>query len=134
MSREPERSAAAATPPSSGRRWPRRLAIAAGVVAALLLVVRLVLPTAIERGAAWAGPRYLGLPIRIANVDLALLDGRVAIEGLAIGSRADVVLPEPEPIAPEAASAAEPPAAEAAAPEGLEAATQAAQGGAAKAP
>ncbi len=76
-------------------RWLRRLAIAAGVLVGLLVVVRALLPTAIERGAAWAGPRYLGLPIRIANVDLALFSGALTIEGLAIGSRADAILPEP---------------------------------------
>lgn len=103
------------------RRWPRRLAIAAGVVVALVVLLRVLLPTAIERGAAWAGPRYLGLPIRIANVDLGLLRGRVAIEGLAIGNRADAVLPPFVPPAPRAepgdAGAEEPPhaAAEAAA-------------------
>lgn len=85
--------------PIRARRWPRRLAIAAGVLGGLLVLVRVLLPTAIERGAAWAGPRYLGLPIRIANVDLALFSGGVTIEGLAIGSRADAVLPEPAPVA-----------------------------------
>lgn len=78
---------------TAGRRWPRRLVLAAGVVLALLLLLRLLLPAAIERGAAWAGPRYLGLPVRIANVDLGLLRGRVTIEGLAIGNRPDAVLP-----------------------------------------
>ncbi len=87
-----------AVPPPRRRRWRRRLSIAAGVLLGLLVLVRLLLPTAIERGAAWAGPRYLGLPIRIANVDLALFSGALTIEGLAIGSRADAVLPEPAPI------------------------------------
>ncbi len=89
-------------PPPRRRRWRRRLAIAAGVLAGLLVLVRVLLPTAIERGAAWAGPRYLGLPIRIANVDLALFSGALTIEGLAIGSRADAVLPEPKPVVPTA--------------------------------
>src|SRR5690606_2668770 len=83
--------------PAAARRWPRRLAIAAGVVLALAVLVRALLPTAIERGAAWAGPRYLGLPVRIANVDIGLLRGQVTIEGLAIGNRADAVLPAWQP-------------------------------------
>lgn len=104
MSAGPTRDdAAGAGPPR--RRWRRRLAIAAGVLAALLLAIRLLLPTAIERGAAWAGPRYVGLPIRIENVDLGLLQGRITIEGLGIGDRADAVLPAmtvppPAPVAP----------------------------------
>ncbi|MCL4684906.1 AsmA family protein [Myxococcota bacterium] len=85
------------TPPAR-RRWRRRLAIATGVMLGMLVVVRMLLPTVIERGAAWAGPRYLGLPIRIANVDLALFSGALTIEGLAIGSRADAVLPVPEAV------------------------------------
>lgn len=89
-----------AVQPPRRRRWLRRLAIAAGVLAGLLVLVRMLLPTAIERGAAWAGPRYLGLPIRIANVDLALFSGALTIEGLAIGSRADAILPEPKPAEP----------------------------------
>jgi len=108
------------------RRWRRRLAIAAGVAALLLLLVRLLLPTAIERGAAWAGPRYLGLPVRIANVDLGLLRGRVTIEGLAIGSRADAVLPAYTPPPPRAGAPAETAPAAGAKP-GLEAATEAAK-------
>lgn len=89
-----------AVQPPRRRRWLRRLAIAAGVLVGLLVLVRALLPTAIERGAAWAGPRYLGLPIRIANVDLALFSGVLTIEGLAIGSRADAILPEPKPVEP----------------------------------
>lgn len=104
--RTPEAPAA----PRSGRRrrWLRRLAIATGVLLGLLVVVRMLLPTAIERGAAWAGPRYVGLPIRIANVDLALFSGALTIEGLAIGSRADAVLPDPAPALDEPAPAPAP--------------------------
>lgn len=102
---------AGSTPPVDApaprrRRWLRRLAIAAGFGVALVVVLRALLPTAIERGAAWAGPRYLGLPVRIANVDLALLQGRVAIEGLAIGDRPDAVLPAFAPPPPREATGA----------------------------
>lgn len=119
MGAEPSRPAAGAG--ASQRRWPWRLAIAAGAAAVLLLAIRLVLPTVLERGAAWAGPRYLGLPIRIENVDLGLLQGRVTIEGLAIGSRADAVLPES--VVP---AAAPQPSKTGASEAGLEAATEAA--------
>lgn len=90
------------------RPWRRRMAIALGVLVLLLVVVRLLLPTAIERGAAWAGPRYLGLPVRIANVDLGLLRGRITVEGLAVGSRFDAVLPEETAPAEQAAAARAP--------------------------
>jgi hypothetical protein len=95
----PAVDSATSPPPLRGRRpWRRRLAISTGVLLGILVVVRLLLPTVIERGAAWAGPRYLGLPVRIANVDLALFSGGLTIEGLAIGSRADSELPIPQAV------------------------------------
>jgi len=83
------------------RRWPRRAAIGCGALAALALVGRAALPFAIERGAAWAAPRYLGLPLRIENVDLGLFAGVVDVEGLALGSR-----PVPQAVGEAAAAGA----------------------------
>jgi hypothetical protein len=91
--------------PRRRRRWPWVL-----LALAILGVVglRALLPVAVERGAAWGSRQYLGLPVRIANVDFALLEGRVVLEGIAVAARPDATTPfqallEPPPIDPAAA-------------------------------
>jgi hypothetical protein len=101
--------------PTRARRWPRRVAVALAVVLALTVALRAALPFGIARGAEWAAPRYLGLPVRIENVDLGLLRAQLTIEGLSLGSTPEAVL-EPVVVAPPAAAAQEPPPAEEAAP------------------
>jgi hypothetical protein len=63
--------------------WKRRLAIGA----ALALALRALLPGAIERIAESQGSQALGVPLRIGDVDLALLVGGVGIEQLRVGSK-----------------------------------------------
>ncbi len=75
---EPEQ----ASPPRPKRRWPLVLLVVSVVGLAAL---RAVLPTAIERGLAWVGPRKLGVPIRLENADLALWRGEVVLKGLVVG-------------------------------------------------
>jgi len=63
--------------------WKRRLAIGAGIA----LAIRALLPIAIERIAERQGSRALGVPLRIGDVDLALLRGGVNVEQLRIGNK-----------------------------------------------
>lgn len=86
------------SPPRSGpsdggsrrRRWPW---ILLGAALATVLGIRALLPLAVERGVAWGSRRYLGLPIRIDDVDLSLLRGGIRIDGLTIEPRPDGVTP-----------------------------------------
>lgn len=76
-------------PPSqdAAARGPglRRLWIGLGSTALLLVVLRIVLPYAIPPLASWQIMRQLGLDARIANVDLDLFGGGVALDGVWIG-------------------------------------------------
>ena len=82
------------------RRWPWVvLVLLIGLVAGL----RALLPFAVERGTAWGSRYYLGLPARIDNVDFALLDGVVVLEGVTLAAQPDGVAPndaalEPPPL------------------------------------
>jgi len=76
----------------------------AGIALAVLLVVRALLPVLAERALERALGDAVGLPARIANVDLGLLAGTVSIEGLALGPAAAETPPPGPP--PQAASAA----------------------------
>ena len=94
---EPEAPAAAMR---RRRRWPWVLLV---LMIALGFGLRALLPFAVERGAAWGSRYYLGLPARIENVDFALLDGRVVLEGVTVAAAADDVAPndaalDPPPI------------------------------------
>lgn len=87
------------------RRWP--WLVLASLVA-LVVGLRVALPTLIERGAAYGSRYWLGLPARIDNADFALLDGVVVLEGVRVGARPDDVEPmdaafEPPEISREAA-------------------------------
>ena len=55
--------------------------------------IRAALPLLVERGAAFASRRYLGLPARIDNVDLSLLKGNVLLEGIRLGDAPDKATP-----------------------------------------
>jgi hypothetical protein len=79
------------------RRWLRRLLVALVLVALLAVAVRAALPFALERGVPWLAAREAGLPVRIANVDLALLRGEVALEGFVVGRPEDLGSPEGPP-------------------------------------
>lgn len=71
------------------RRWLIVLGVAAGV----LIGARAILPTVIERAAAYYSQYYLGLPARVENVDLSLLTGGVVLENVRVGAVAEVGTP-----------------------------------------
>lgn len=79
------------TPPVSDRpgaaagRSRRLTSIVPAVVIAAVVMLRVALPLAIPPLAAWLAKRDAGLDLRIADVDLSLLRGVVAIEGLWVG-------------------------------------------------
>ncbi len=84
------------------RRWPWVLLV---VLVGLVAGVRALLPFAVERGTAWGSRYYLGLPARIDNVDFALLDGLIVLEGVSLAALPDGVAPndaalEPPPLDP----------------------------------
>src|SRR5262249_22983642 len=92
---EASASPTATAPPTAAttrrrRRWPW---ITLAILVLLVVGLRVALPTLVERGAAWGSRQYLGLPVSIDNVDFALLQGRVAIEGLTIDAQPDGVSP-----------------------------------------
>ncbi len=70
---------------SAPGRWRRRLLVALLVVAALAAAVRAALPFAVARGIERGALGALGLPVAVANVDLALLRGVVSVDGIAVG-------------------------------------------------
>jgi hypothetical protein len=69
--------------PQRGSRWPRRLALAAGVLLVLVVAIRAALPWALERAVPVAAERF-GFAAGVENVDLALVRGHVAVEGLRV--------------------------------------------------
>lgn len=69
-------------PPARRRRWPW---IVLATLAALVVALRIALPYGLARAAERAARDTLGLPLEIANVDLGLLRGRLAVEGVALG-------------------------------------------------
>lgn len=76
-----EQRAAEAVPPARGSRWRRRLALAAIAGVALAVALRATLPYAVERAIPVAAERF-GFVASVANVDFALLRGRVAVDEL----------------------------------------------------
>jgi hypothetical protein len=79
------------------RRWPWVvLILLIGLVAGL----RALLPFAVERGTAWGSRYYLGLPARIDNVDFALLEGVVVLEGVTLAAQPDGVAPNDAALQP----------------------------------
>jgi len=68
-------------------RWQRRLAIAGIALALLAIALRGALPYALERLVPIGAERF-GFTASVENVDLALLRGHVAVEGLRVASRA----------------------------------------------
>jgi len=65
----------------------------AGVVLAVVLLVRMVLPVLVERGIAHGSRAFAGLPARVGNADLSLLGGRVVLEDVSVGAAPDGVGP-----------------------------------------
>ena len=74
-------------------RERRRVLIRTAIVIAILIVIRLLIPPLIERGVAYGSRYYLGLPARIDKVELSLLKGKIALEGVNVGSVPDQVTP-----------------------------------------
>ena len=74
-------------------RERRRVLIRTAIVIAILIGIRLLLPPLIERGVAYGSRYYLGLPARIDKVELSLLKGKIALEGVNVGSVPDQVTP-----------------------------------------
>jgi hypothetical protein len=72
-----------ASTPRRRPRWRRILVWVFGGVAALLLAVRAALPYAIEYAAPIAAERF-GFAAALENVDLGLLRGHVALEGVRV--------------------------------------------------
>ncbi|MBY0280262.1 hypothetical protein K2Z84_33435, partial [Candidatus Binatia bacterium] len=75
--------------PVRGRpRWRRWWAIALYVVVALVIGVRVALPYVLRRVIETQGETFLAGRVKVANVDLWLLRGAVAVEGVElIGDR-----------------------------------------------
>jgi len=91
----PDSGDAQPTPADSKPRRKRRwIWIVLVVDIALLVGLRALLPTIVERGAAYGSRYWLGLPARIDNVDFDLVDGVVVLEGVSVGREPDNVLPE----------------------------------------
>ncbi len=65
--------------------WRRRWAIVLAILLGLGIGFRAVLPWAIARTVEWQAPKQVGLPVRVANVDLWLVRAAVAVEGLVVG-------------------------------------------------
>jgi hypothetical protein len=74
-------------------RERRRVLIRTAIVIAILIGIRLLLPPLIERGVAYGSRYYLGLPARIDKVELSLLKGKIALEGVNVASVPDQVTP-----------------------------------------
>ncbi len=74
-------------------RERRRVLIRTAIVIAILIGIRLLLPSLIERGVAYGSRYYLGLPARINKVELSLLKGKIALEGVNVASVPDQVTP-----------------------------------------
>jgi uncharacterized protein involved in outer membrane biogenesis len=74
-------------------RERRRVLIRTAIVIAILIVIRLLIPPLIERGVAYGSRYYLGLPARIDKVELSLLKGKIALEGVNVASVPDQVTP-----------------------------------------
>ncbi len=70
-------------PPS---RWRGRLAVVLVVALALGAVLRALLPLGLERALESQLADALGRPVRVANVDLALLRGGIVLDGVVIGA------------------------------------------------
>ena len=74
-------------------RERRRVLIRTAIVIAILIGIRLLLPPLIERGVAYGSRYYLGLPARIDKVELSLLKGKIALQGVNVASVPDQVTP-----------------------------------------
>jgi hypothetical protein len=74
-----------AAPPAKAGRWRRRALVALAVVAVLAVAVRALLPWAIARTIESQAQSQLALPVRVANIDLWLARGAIAIEELVVG-------------------------------------------------
>jgi Domain of Unknown Function (DUF748) len=71
-----------AEPSAPARRMPRRLAVAAACVLALMILGRSLLPLAVSWQLSKALSASLGVPVEIGDVDLALWRGGIEVRGL----------------------------------------------------
>jgi hypothetical protein len=74
-------------------RERRRVLIRTAIFITILIGIRLLIPPLIERGVAYGSRYYLGLPARIDKVDLSLLKGKIALEGVNVASVPDQFTP-----------------------------------------
>lgn len=74
-------------------RERRRVLIRTAIFITILIGIRLLIPPLIERGVAYGSRYYLGLPARINKVELSLLKGKIALEGVNVASVPDQVTP-----------------------------------------
>jgi hypothetical protein len=71
------------TPPARSKRGLRIASIATLIL--LIVSLRAALPTAIERALPWAGAKFGGVVVEVANIDLELRNGFIVIEDLVVG-------------------------------------------------
>ena len=84
-------------------RWRRWWAILLYVVVALLIGIRVALPYVLQRVIESQGEAFLAGKVKVANVDLWLLRGAVAVEGVElIGDRPGAPAPTDAPAATDA--------------------------------
>lgn len=79
--------------PKSRGRLARRLLWLVGAFVLLLAGLRMILPTLLERGTAYASRHYLGLPARVGNVDFSLWHGAAVFEDVSVGRLPDEASP-----------------------------------------
>jgi hypothetical protein len=87
MSDSPETPVAPVPKPTPW--WRKRRVVIPALLVLLAAALRAALPWAIARVVEWQVPKQVGLPVRIANVDLWLLRAAVAVEGLVVGRKQD---------------------------------------------
>jgi|GEM_PF-1182630 len=105
---DPDEATRATGPRPVWRRW---WAVLLYLVVAVLIGVRVALPYALQRVIASQGEAFLAGKVRVANVDLWLLRGAIAVEGVElIGSRPGAPASTDAPPATDAPAPTEAPA------------------------
>lgn len=75
------------------QRWLRRGFVALLILVVLGIVIRLMLPTLIQRTVAYGSRHYLGLPVRVGNVHLSLWNGTAIFEDVGVAAQPDDIQP-----------------------------------------